>query len=92
MVLYGEEHPEGERIGAMAEQDVRKGPDIVLVVGTALKVSGAKRLVRELCCAAKAQDGLTVWIGKAAPPLVLRSFLDFIIQGDCDEVASFLSH
>ena len=91
VILYGEEHPGGEKIGAMAEQDVRKGPDFVLVVGTALKVLGAKRLVRELCCAAKARDGLTVWISRTAPPSASRTFLDLVIQGDCDEVAFLLS-
>ncbi len=91
MVLYGEEHPRGETIGATAEQDIRKGPDAVLVVGTALKVPGAKRLVRELCRAVKARDGLTIWISNALPPAALRISLDLVIRGDCDEVALLLS-
>ena len=33
VVLYGEEHPRGEMIGAMAVQDTGRGPDVVLVVG-----------------------------------------------------------
>lgn len=91
MVLYGEEHPRGETIGATAEQDIRKGPDAVLVVGTALKVPGAKRLMRELCRAVKARDGLTIWISNALPPAALRISLNLVIRGDCDEVALLLS-
>ena len=91
MVPYGEEHPREETIGATTEQDIRKGPDAVLVVGTALKVPGAKRLVTELCRAAKARDGLTVWISNAVSTTALRIPLNLVIQGDCDEVASLLS-
>ncbi len=60
MVLYGEEHSGGETIGATAEQDIRKGPDAILVAGTTLKAPGAKKLVREHCRAVKARDGLTI--------------------------------
>lgn len=37
VVLYGEEHPRGEIIGAMAVQDTGRGPDVVLVVGQLFK-------------------------------------------------------
>ena len=60
VVLYGEENPKGDIIGEVAEQDLGTGPEIVFVVGTALKVPGATRLATELCCAAKTQGGLTV--------------------------------
>lgn len=91
VVLYGEENPKGITIGTTAEQDVRKGPDVVLVVGTSLKVIGARRLVVELCRSAKARAGLTVWIGKDEPPSNLRFPFDLLFHGDCDEVASLLS-
>jgi len=47
-------------IRELREQDLRKGLDTVLVVGTALKVPGAKRLVRELYYTAKARGRLIV--------------------------------
>lgn len=34
-------------IGRIATQDLRKGPDIALMIGTSLKVPGARRLVIE---------------------------------------------
>ncbi len=91
MVLYEEEHSGGETIGATAEQDIRKGPDAILVVGTTLKASGAKKLVREHCRAVKARDGLTIWISNALPPAALRISLNLIIRENCDEVALLLS-
>ena len=91
IVLYGENNPNSDIIGGLAEQDLKARPDAVFVVGTALKVPGARRLGRELCRAVKARGGVTVWINKDAPTSGLNLPMDFILQGDCDEVASLLS-
>lgn len=49
VVLYGEPHPDGERVGEITRRDLMGArPDLVIVVGTSLKVPGTKRLVREL--------------------------------------------
>lgn len=62
------ESPNAESIGQIAEIDLREGPCFTLVMGTSMKVPEAKRQVRELCHAAKARGGMTVWINKEAPP------------------------
>ena len=79
VVLYGEDNPNGDIIGGLAEQDLETGPDAVFVVGTALKVPGARKLVRELCRAAKAWGGMIVWINKDAPPSGLKLPLDLTL-------------
>ena len=91
IVLYGEENPKGDVIGEMAEQDLKASPEVVFVVGTTLKVPGARRLVTELCYAARTRGGCTVWINRDALPSALKLPLDLVFQGDCDEVASLLS-
>ena len=91
VILYKEQNPKGDTIGEMAEQDLGLGPEIVFVVGTALKVPGARRLATELCYAAKAQGGLAVWINTDALPSGLRLSLDLALYGDCDEVTTLLS-
>ncbi|KAH9824361.1 DHS-like NAD/FAD-binding domain-containing protein [Melampsora americana] len=50
VVLYGEEHKEGEMVGAVTSRDLMRGrrPDLLIVAGTSLKVPGTKRLVKEL--------------------------------------------
>lgn len=49
VVLYGESHKEGERVGEITRKDLMgPRPDLLLVVGTSLKVPGTKLLVREL--------------------------------------------
>lgn len=57
VVLYGEEHPQGELIGSVVERDLRgigrKGEkegkvDLLLVAGTSLAIPGVKRIVKEM--------------------------------------------
>lgn len=49
VVLYGETHKQGERIGDITRRDLMgTRPDLLIVVGTSLKVPGTKLLVREL--------------------------------------------
>ena len=91
IVLYGEENSKGDIIGEVAEQNLGAGPEVVFVVGTALKVPGARMLVTELCCVAKTQGGFTVWINRDASPSGLKLPLDLALYGDCDGVASLLS-
>ncbi|KAI0347638.1 DHS-like NAD/FAD-binding domain-containing protein [Trametopsis cervina] len=47
IVLYDEAHPRGDDIGAMQGADMKRRPDMLVVMGTSLKVHGFKRLVRE---------------------------------------------
>ncbi|KAI9179313.1 NAD-dependent deacetylase hst3 [Blastocladiella emersonii ATCC 22665] len=52
VVLYNEAHPYGDAIADVVSRDVRRRPDLVIVMGTSLKVHGIKRLVRDLATAA----------------------------------------
>jgi len=91
VVLYGEENPNGDTIGKIAERDLRTGPDMVIVVGTGLKVPGARRLVKEFCRSVKSRGGLAVWINKDPFPSGLKGCFGSTFQRDCDDVVSLLS-
>ena len=47
IVLYGEEHPQGDTIGTITRADLTSRPDMMIIFGTSLKVHGLKRLVKE---------------------------------------------
>lgn len=58
VVLYNEEHKDGEGLGEMVRRDLmgskgRSGADLLLVVGTSLRIPGTKRMVREFSKAVK---------------------------------------
>ncbi|KDR79035.1 hypothetical protein GALMADRAFT_244772 [Galerina marginata CBS 339.88] len=63
VVLYNEAHKDGEGVGEVVQRDLmgtskgrgRGGADLLLVVGTSLRVPGTKRMVREFAKAVKAR-------------------------------------
>ena len=90
VVLYGEDNPDANTIGKIVQRDLRTGPDVVLVVGTRLKVPGARRLAKELCRAAKYRNRFTIWASKDAPPRGLGITFDAVFRCDCDGLANML--
>ncbi|KZT30863.1 DHS-like NAD/FAD-binding domain-containing protein [Neolentinus lepideus HHB14362 ss-1] len=47
IVLYDEPHPLGEDIGAIQTADMNRKPDLLVIMGTSLKVHGFKKLVKD---------------------------------------------
>ncbi|KDQ50080.1 hypothetical protein JAAARDRAFT_200323 [Jaapia argillacea MUCL 33604] len=47
IVLYDEPHPLGDEIGTIQTTDLNRTPDLLLIMGTSLKVRGFKKLVKE---------------------------------------------
>ncbi|EJU00021.1 DHS-like NAD/FAD-binding domain-containing protein [Dacryopinax primogenitus] len=63
IVLYDEPHPLGDEIGKMQAQDVARGPDMLIIMGTSLKVHGLKRLVKDFASAVHAR-AQAAYVGK----------------------------
>lgn len=60
VVLYNEAHKDGEGVGEVVRKDLmgskgRSGADLLLVVGTSLRVPGTKRMVREFSKAVRSR-------------------------------------
>lgn len=80
----------------MQTHDLTRTPDLLLVLGTSLKVHGLKRLVKELAKAVhslpvtsnrpEGGKGRVVFINKT-PPLGAewKGVFDYWIQGECDD-------
>lgn len=47
IVLYDEPHPLGDDIGSIQTGDLSRKPDLLIIMGTSLKVHGLKKLVKE---------------------------------------------
>lgn len=84
IVLYDEPHPLGEEIGGLQAYDLGRRPDILLVMGTSLKVHGLKRVVREFAKAVHAKKGLVVFINLTPPTKEWEDVIDVHIQGETD--------
>ncbi|KAF8633213.1 hypothetical protein AX15_001449 [Amanita polypyramis BW_CC] len=68
VVLYNEAHRDGEGVGQIVHKDLvgsskgkgRSGADLLLVVGTSLRVPGTKRMVREFAKAVRCRGPSTL--------------------------------
>lgn len=85
IVLYDEPHPLGEEIGNLQAYDLGRKPDLLLVMGTSLKVHGLKRVVREFAKAVHAKGGLVVFINLTPPTKEWEDVIDVYIKGETDK-------
>lgn len=86
IVLYGEEHPESQRISTIIQHDISLAPDMLIIMGTSLKVHGLKTVVREFAKAVhNKKDGKVIFINFTKPAeSVWADIIDFWIEMDCD--------
>ncbi|KAI9504047.1 DHS-like NAD/FAD-binding domain-containing protein, partial [Coemansia spiralis] len=93
IVLYNESHPQGELIGALSEYDLKQRPDLLIVIGTSLKIPGIKRMIKEMSrcvhsCSARtrrAGAGKAIFINKGEPPKGWDDVFDYYLEGDSDQ-------
>lgn len=82
VVLYNEAHKDGEGVGDVVRKDLigtskgrgRSGADLLLVVGTSLKVPGTKRMVREFSKAVKARGVSSPSLNKVESGSATRAY------------------
>ncbi|WWC62041.1 uncharacterized protein I303_104629 [Kwoniella dejecticola CBS 10117] len=98
IVLYDEPHPLGDDIGSLTTYDLSRQPDILLIMGTSLKVHGLKRLVKEFAKSVHAQNaessstgrnkkkGIVVFVNATPPPVKeWEGIIDYHVQGETDK-------
>ncbi|KAK4686726.1 hypothetical protein P7C73_g3393, partial [Tremellales sp. Uapishka_1] len=86
IVLYDEAHPLGDDIGQLQTYDMARQPDLLLIMGTSLKVHGLKRLVKEFSKVvhSSGKRGLVVFVNQSAPSKEWEGIIDIHIQGETD--------
>lgn len=84
IVLYGEEHPRSELISTITEYDISQGPDLLLILGTSLKVHGFKVIAKEFAKAVHYGGGKVILVNNTNPGKLWSSILDYWVEWDCD--------
>ncbi|KAI9490907.1 DHS-like NAD/FAD-binding domain-containing protein [Zychaea mexicana] len=86
IVLYNEEHPNGDKIGLQQCSDIKRRPDLLVVLGTSLKIPALKKFVK---LAARTvhnnKNGITILVNKTPPTKEWEHVFDYQIMGDTDE-------
>ena len=99
IVLYDEAHPLGDDIGTIQSQDIVRKPDMLIIMGTSLKVHGLKKLVKEFAKAVHTSattsangspkrgnkwQGKVVFVNKTAPGSEWSDVIDYHVMGETD--------
>lgn len=100
IVLYDEPHPLGDDIGMIQTSDLGKKPDMLVIMGTSLKVHGLKKLVKDFARVTHASApspasgvppknekqfvGKVVFVNKTPPGSEWDGIIDYYVCGDTD--------
>ncbi|ODV67071.1 DHS-like NAD/FAD-binding domain-containing protein [Hyphopichia burtonii NRRL Y-1933] len=92
IVLYGENHPQSEIISKGLSLDMSLKSDLLIIMGTSLKVDGIKKLVRNLSKTIHDKGGLVIFINKTPISKSWSNLIDYEILSDCDDFIKVLKH
>ncbi|KAG6877868.1 hypothetical protein C0993_002869, partial [Termitomyces sp. T159_Od127] len=95
IVLYDETHPLGDDIGAIQSADVTRKPDLLIIMGTSLKVHGLRKMVKEFAKTVHAYgssassnvkpwQGKVIFVNKTPPATEWNDIIDYHVEGDTD--------
>ncbi|THV07595.1 DHS-like NAD/FAD-binding domain-containing protein [Dendrothele bispora CBS 962.96] len=99
IVLYDEPHPLGDEIGVVQGFDIGRKPDMLIIMGTSMKVHGLKKLVKEFAKVVHAQSssassstsrqknwvGKVIFVNKTPPGSEWSDIIDYHVSGETDE-------
>ncbi|PFH54870.1 hypothetical protein AMATHDRAFT_134618 [Amanita thiersii Skay4041] len=99
IVLYGETHPLGDEIGNIQTIDMSRKPDMLIIMGTSLKVHGLKKLVKDFARSVHASSpsdnpampsqrkrwaGKVIFVNKTPPGSEWSNLIDYHVVGETD--------
>jgi len=86
IVLYGEEHPKANLVAPLITHDLALSPDVLLILGTSLRVHGLKIMVKEFAKAVHAKGGKVIFVNNTKPPeSTWGDVIDYWVEWDCDK-------
>lgn len=86
IVLYNEPHPKAEEIAMDLTDCIKSKPDLLVVMGTSLRVHGAKHLVKKLANAVHQNNGQTILINTTKLTKEWENVFDLVLQDRTDTV------
>ncbi|CAH6722546.1 NAD-dependent histone deacetylase Hst3p [[Candida] jaroonii] len=90
IVLYGENHPQSEILAQGLNNDLKSKPDLLIIMGTSLKVDGVKKLVKSLAKSIHERGGKVIFVNKTPVNNSWENYIDYSILSDCDNFIKFL--
>ncbi|CCE65450.1 hypothetical protein TPHA_0L00930 [Tetrapisispora phaffii CBS 4417] len=89
IVLYNEVHPEGDIISEVANMDMKKKPDCLIIAGTSLNIPGVKSMCKQFITKIRTSKGYVIYVNKELPSKSILDAIggvDLIVLGDCQNI------
>lgn len=90
IVLYGENHPQSEILAQGFNTDIKLKPDLLIIMGTSLKVDGIKKLVKNLATMVHSRNGKVIFVNKTPLNNSWTNYVDYQVLSDCDDFVKWL--
>ncbi|KAI8368085.1 DHS-like NAD/FAD-binding domain-containing protein [Blakeslea trispora] len=85
IVLYNEDHPQGDSIGQSQINDLKKKPDLMIVMGTSLKIPALKKFIKQAARIIHTKPGgCVVFVNRTSPTKEWEKVFDYEVLGDSD--------
>ncbi|KAK5053327.1 hypothetical protein LTR84_002301 [Exophiala bonariae] len=89
IVLYGEDHPSNSLLTPLIPFDASCQPEVMIIMGTSLKVFGLQKIVREFAKSVHAHKngkGRVIFVNRTRPAdSVWEGIIDDFVSMDCDD-------
>lgn len=87
VLLYGDHHPDEILLQKFIEADLASNPEVLLIMGTSLKVSGIRKLVKDFAQVVHQRaNGRVIFVNRTRPALsVWGHIIDDFVMMDCDD-------
>lgn len=89
IVLYGEDHPSNSLLIPLIPFDASCQPEVMIIMGTSLKVFGLQKIVREFAKSVHAHKngkGRVIFVNRTRPAdSVWEGIIDDFVSMDCDD-------
>lgn len=87
IVLYGEDHPQNSLLVPLIAFDQGSNPDLLIIMGTSLKVHGLQKVVRDFAKVVHNQkNGRVIFVNRTRPSeSQWEGIIDDYVAMDCDE-------
>ena len=84
MIMLDAVHPQGDKIVSLAAED-SAAAEVLLILGTSLKVHGPEVLARRFAGQIRARGGKVVYVNLSKPTSAWNGLVDYWVQWECED-------
>ncbi|KAG5437501.1 hypothetical protein PCANB_000929 [Pneumocystis canis] len=86
IVLYDKTHPISDFLSHITTSDIKKRPDLLLIIGISFRIIGIKTLVKDISEIVHSNGGKVILVNRTEPSNnEWKNIIDWYVEADCDE-------